>query len=329
MKILFIGGSGNISTSCSKRLLEAGHDLYLLTRGKRVQEALSEAQVLQADINDKARVQTLVEKHHFDVVANFIAFTPSHIQRDLELFMDRCDQYVFISSASAYQKPPSHPVITESTPLANPFWDYSRDKIACEALLLRAYRDKGFPVTIVRPSHTYDQVIPAAVGSWEDFTLIQRMREGKPIVIHGDGSSLWVMTHSEDFARAFQGLLGNIHAIGHAVHITSDELLTWNQIYALMAKAAGVELRAVYITSERISEEAEKLGMHFMRGNLFGDKSCSVIFDNSKVRSLVPGWVATIPFSEGIRRTIDWFDADDSRRWIDDQNKQLLDVLSS
>lgn len=303
--------------------------MYLLTRGKRVQEALSEAQVLQADINDKARVQTLVEKHHFDVVANFIAFTPSHIQRDLELFMDRCDQYVFISSASAYQKPPSHPVITESTPLANPFWDYSRDKIACEALLLRAYRDKGFPVTIVRPSHTYDQVIPAAVGSWEDFTLIQRMREGKPIVIHGDGSSLWVMTHSEDFARAFQGLLGNIHAIGHAVHITSDELLTWNQIYALMAKAAGVELRAVYITSERISEEAEKLGMHFMRGNLFGDKSCSVIFDNSKVRSLVPGWVATIPFSEGIRRTIDWFDADDSRRWIDDQNKQLLDVLSS
>lgn len=303
--------------------------MYLLTRGKRVQEALSEAQVLQADINDKARVQTLVEKHHFDVVANFIAFTPSHIQRDLELFMDRCDQYVFISSASAYQKPPSHPVITESTPLANPFWDYSRDKIACEALLLRAYRDKGFPVTIVRPSHTYDQVIPAAVGSWEDFTLIQRMREGKPIVIHGDGSSLWVMTHSEDFARAFQGLLGNIHAIGHAVHITSDELLTWNQIYALMAKAAGVELRAVYRTSERISEEAEKLGMHFMRGNLFGDKSCSVIFDNSKVRSLVPGWVATIPFSEGIRRTIDWFDADDSRRWIDDQNKQLLDVLSS
>jgi nucleoside-diphosphate-sugar epimerase len=327
MKILFIGGTGNISTACSRRILSQEHELHLLTRGKRKPPGLDGAHFIRGDINDVNQMKELLKDTPYDVVANFIAFTPEEVERDVRLFSGKCGQYIFISSASAYQKPPSHPVITESTPLHNPFWQYSRDKIACEELLTKAYREEGFPVTIVRPSHTYDMVIPAAIGSWEDFTLIDRMRRGKPVVIPGDGTSLWVMTHSDDFARGFTGLLGNQHAIGHPFHITSDELLTWNQIYEAMAEAAGARLNAVHVASDLICSVAEKMGDAFMKGNLLGDKANSVIFDNSKIKRLVPDYVATIPFREGIARTIRWFDEDPSRIRIDEHNNELMDGI--
>ena len=329
MKVLFIGGTGNISTACSRLAMERGINLFLLNRGSKTRSGLEEASVLKADINIPEQVKAVLKGQHFDVVVNFIAFTPEEVKRDIELFTDICDQYIFISSASAYQKPPSHPVITESTPLANPFWDYSRDKITCEDILTKAYREQGFPMTIVRPSHTYDMVIPAAIGSWEDFTLIDRMRKGKQVIIPGDGSSLWTLTHSDDFAIGFTGLLGNRQAIGHSFHITSDEILTWNQIYEMMAHAAGAELKALHVPSDFICEVADESGQDWMRGNLLGDKANSVIFDNTKIKRFVPEYLATIPFSEGIKRTIAWFDADPSRIRIDEPSMQLMDEILS
>ncbi len=327
MKALFIGGTGNISTACSRICLEKGVELYLLNRGNRIRPELDGAVTITADINKPEKIKSVLKGHRFDVVVNFIAFTPDEIERDMKLFSGNCDQYIFISSASAYQKPPTHPIITESTPLSNPFWDYSRDKIACEDLLLKAYREEDFPVTIVRPSHTYESVIPAAIGSWEDFTLIDRMRNGKKIIIHGDGTSLWVMTHSTDFARGFVGLMGNQRSIGHSFHITSDEVLSWNQIYEVMSEAAGVELNAVHMASDFICNEADKLGQSWMRGNLLGDKANSALFDNSKIKDFVPGFVATIPFREGIKKTVEWFDADPSRIRIDEETNKLMDHL--
>ncbi len=329
MKVLFIGGTGNISTASTQLALKKGIDLYLMNRGNKNRPGLEGARSIICDINSAGQAKTALKGHNFDVVVNFIAFTPEEVKRDIELFSGICDQYIFISSASVYQKPPTHPIITESTPLYNPYWDYSRDKIACEDLLMKAYRKSGFPVTIVRPSHTYDMVIPAAVGSWEDFTLIDRMRKGKQIVIHGDGSSLWTLTHSDDFAIGFTGLLGNRQSIGHSFHITSDELLTWNQIYEMMAAAAGVELKAVHLPSRFICKVAEGMGEPWMWGNLLGDKANSVIFDNTKIKRFVPGYVATIPFSEGIKRTIDWFDEEPSRIRIDETNNRLMDQLIS
>jgi len=327
MKALFIGGTGNISTACSRICLEKGVELYLLNRGNRIRPELDGVVTITADINKPEKIKSVLKGHRFDVVVNFIAFTPDEIERDMKLFSGNCDQYIFISSASAYQKPPTHPIITESTPLSNPFWDYSRDKIACEDLLLKAYREEDFPVTIVRPSHTYESVIPAAIGSWEDFTLIDRMRNGKKIIIHGDGTSLWVMTHSTDFARGFVGLMGNQRSIGHSFHITSDEVLSWNQIYEVMSEAAGVELNAVHMASDFICNEADKLGQSWMRGNLLGDKANSALFDNSKIKDFVPGFVATIPFREGIKKTVEWFDADPSRIRIDEETNKLMDHL--
>ncbi len=327
MKALFIGGTGNISTACSRICLEKGVELYLLNRGNRIRPELDGVVTITADINKPEKIKSVLKGHRFDVVVNFIAFTPDEIERDMKLFSGNCDQYIFISSASAYQKPPTHPIITESTPLSNPFWDYSRDKIACEDLLLKAYREEDFPVTIVRPSHTYESVIPADIGSWEDFTLIDRMRNGKKIIIHGDGTSLWVMTHSTDFARGFVGLMGNQRSIGHSFHITSDEVLSWNQIYEVMSEAAGVELNAVHMASDFICNEADKLGQSWMRGNLLGDKANSALFDNSKIKDFVPGFVATIPFREGIKKTVEWFDADPSRIRIDEETNKLMDHL--
>ena len=327
MKVLFIGGTGNISTACSRICLEKGVELHLLNRGNRIRPELAGAIQITADMNNHEELRSALKDQWFDVVVNFIAFTPEEVERDIRLFSGNCAQYIFISSASAYQKPPTHPVITESTPLANPFWDYSRDKIACEDLLLKTYREEGFPITIVRPSHTYETVIPAAIGSWEDFTLIDRMRRGKKVIIHGDGSSLWVLTHSIDFARGFVGLMGNQRAIGHSFHITSDEVLSWNQIYQTMSEAAGAELNAVHMSSDFICDEAEKLGQSWMRGNLFGDKANSALFDNSKIKNFVPGFVATIPFREGIKKTVDWFDADPSRIRIDEETNHLMDHL--
>jgi nucleoside-diphosphate-sugar epimerase len=255
----------------------------------------------------------------FDVVANFLNFAPEHVEADIALFRDRAGQYIFISSASAYQKPLSGLPITESTPLDNPFWAYSRAKIACEERLMRAHREIKFPITIVRPSHTYDRTKVPLIGHYTD---LDRMRKGKKVIVHGDGTSLWVLTHHEDFAKGFVGLLGNEHAIGQAFHITSDELLTWNQIYTLLAHAAGAEPRIVHIPSDVIAAFDPDIG-----ASLLGDKAHSVIFDNTKIKRLVPDYAATIPFSHGAREIVSWYDADPGRQVVDDQVNSLIDKI--
>lgn len=307
MKVLFIGGTGNISVSVSRLAVQQGVDLYLLNRGKQG-ITIEGAYTRQADITQPAQVEAALGDHNFDVVVNWIAYTGADIERDLERFRGRCGQYIFISSASAYQKPLTYPLITESTPLANPYWGYSRDKIQCEERLLRAYREEGFPVSIVRPSHTYDTRIPIAVGNWASYVIPKRMLEGKPIIVHGDGTSLWTLTHTDDFARGFVGLLGHPQAIGHAFHITSDFVLTWNQIYEQVGAALGVNPDLVHISSEFIAEIDPGTG-----AGLLGDKMWCALFDNSKIKQFVPDYVATIPFHEGIRRTLAWFQADEKR----------------
>ena len=327
MKVLYIGGTGNISAASSRLALKQDIELYHLNRGSTTVDMHEGIQTIQGDINNTSHIKELLKGHSFDVVVNWIAFTPKDIERDYELFAGKTKQYIFISSASAYQKPLSHPVITESTPLANPYWDYSRDKIDCEYLLLKYYREKGFPITIVRPSLTYETVIPVAIGSWTDYTIIDRMKKGKPVIIHGDGSSLWTITHSEDFAKGFNGLLGHQQAIGQSFHITSDEILNWNQIYQSVANAAGVELNAVHIASDFICEVADKIGWDWMRGNLLGDKAVSTIFNNSKIKRFVPGFTATVPFSQGIKRTIKWFESDPKRMIINEENNVFMDKV--
>ena len=321
MKVLFIGGTGNISSSVSRLCVERGMELFLLNRGRRTKE-LPGATILTGDMTEQDTLPAILAGHRWDAVVNWIAFTEGEIERDIALFRGKTAQYVFISSASAYQKPPSHPVITESTPLRNPYWEYSRNKIACEERLNRAYRDEGFPVTIVRPSLTYDTVIPVAIGGWTEYTIIDRMKKGKKIIVHGDGTSLWTITHAEDFARGFAGLLGHQQASGHAFHITSDEILTWNQIYEAVAAAAGCELRAVHIPSDFIARCDETL-----TGTLLGDKAASVIFDNSKIKRFVPDFTATIPFSQGIRRTLAWFQSDPRRQVVSEKTDAMMDGI--
>jgi nucleoside-diphosphate-sugar epimerase len=321
VKILFIGGTGNISTAVSRLCVAQGHELYLLNRGVR-NVAIPGARVLQADVARPAEMTSALAGHHWDVVVDWIAFRESDIERDLELFRQRTGQYVFISSTSAYQKPLLHPVVTESTPLCNPFWEYSRHKIACEDRLTRAYRDEGFPVTIVRPSHTYDTVIPVPIGGWTEFTIIERMKTGRSIIVHGDGTSLWTLTHAEDFAKGFVGLLGHRQATGQAFHITADEILTWNQIYQILAEAAGCEARVVHVPSDFIARCEPSL-----RGTLLGDKATSVVFDNSKIKRFVPGFTATIPFSQGIRRTLAWFAADPARQIVNPKTHDTIDAI--
>lgn len=329
MKILFIGGTGNISMACTREALKAGLEVVHLNRGITGMEVPGEVTSIQCDINDTEKVSALLRKQQFDVVANFIAFRPGDVERDYELFAGKTDQYIFISSASVYQRPLINPVVTESTPLKNPFWDYSRDKIACEERLNQFYREKDFPITIVRPSLTYETVIPVAIGSWNDYTIIDRMKKGKPVVVHGDGTSLWTVTHSKDFALGFVGLLGNQQAIGESFHITSDEILTWNQIYDAVAAAAGTVPKFVHIHSEFICKVAETLGQDWMWGSLLGDKATSTIFDNSKIKRVVPGFQASIPFKRGIRDTVKWFESDPKRMRIVDENNVLLDTIIS
>jgi nucleoside-diphosphate-sugar epimerase len=320
MKVLFVGGTGNISTSVSRLCIERGIDLYLLNRGSRKVE-IPRAKTIQGDVT-QPNIAPLLEEHHWDVVVDWIAFTEDDIDRDIRLFRHKTKQFVFISSASAYQKPPSHPVITESTPLYNPFWEYSRNKIACEERLNRSYREENFPITIVRPSLTYDTVIPAAIGGWTEYTIIDRMKRGKQIIIHGDGTSLWTVTHAEDFAKGFVGLIGHQQAIGQAFHITSDEILTWNQIYQAIADAADCELNAVHIPSDFIAHCEPSL-----EGSLTGDKAQSVIFDNTKIKMFVPGFTATIPFAQGIKKTLAWFEADPARRIISQETHEMMDRI--
>jgi nucleoside-diphosphate-sugar epimerase len=326
MKALFIGGTGNISTPVSHLAVSRGIELYHLNRGNR--NPVPGVTTLKADLTDPAQVSKVLAGHRWDVVVNWIAYTPEDIQRDFELFADTTRQYIFISSASAYQKPPVNPVITESTPLKNPVWQYSRDKIACEDLLVRLYRERDFPMTIVRPSHTYYSVIPVSLGGWEEFTVIDRIRKGMPVVVHGDGTSLWTMTHADDFAVGFLGLMNNFRAVGEAFHITSDEVLTWNQIYQQVSlAAAGRESKLVHLCSEIISDYADQNKFPSVRGTLLGDKSHSAVFDNSKIKKLVPEFQARIPFSEGIKQTIGWFDADPKRRMVKEETNRFLNGL--
>jgi len=317
MKVLFIGGTGNISTSVSRLCIERGIDLHLLTRGKRKVD-IPGAKMIPGDITN----HPVLGSQHWDTVVNWIAFKEDDIDRDYELFKGKIGQYIFISSASVYQRPSLFPVVTESTPLKNPFWQYSRDKIACEDKLMKYYREKDFPITIVRPSLTYDTVIPVPIGGWTEFTIIDRIRNGKKIIVHGDGSSLWTITHAEDFAKGFVGLLGHQQAEGHAFHITSDEILTWNQIYDAVADAAGAEPKMVHIPSDFISTFNPDL-----LGSLLGDKATSVIFDNSKIKRFVPGFNATIPFCQGIKKTLKWFEADPSRQIIKPETDELIDRI--
>ncbi len=306
MKVLFIGGTGIISMAITKQLSKLPNfELYLLNRGNRNTDLPSNVKIIQGDINNDADIASKFENLSFDAVCNFIAFVPKQLERDYNLFKNKTKQYIFISSASAYQKPLSNYLITEGTPVANPYWEYSRNKIACEEFLMKKYRDEKFPVTIVRPSHTYDErSVPLGVhgknGSWQ---VIKRMKEGKPVIIHGDGTTLWTMTHNSDFAKAFIGLLGNSHALGETFHITSDESLTWNQIYQSIANALGVELKACHVSSEFLHEVGPQ---YDFLGSLVGDKANSVVFDNSKVKRAVPGFVATKNFDQGVKETIDF-----------------------
>ncbi len=319
MKVLFIGGTGVISSACSQLAIERGIELYLLNRGESVRPAPHGAHVLRGDIRNMEETKRVLAGYQFDAVVNWIAFTPDHVQADLELFRGRTAQYVFISSASVYQTPPASLPVTESTPLDNPYWDYSRAKIACEHVLMQAYRDKKFPATIVRPSHTYDQTMLPVTGR---YTVVNRMRQGKKVIVHGDGTSLWTLTHHRDFAKGFIGLLGNSHAIGDAFHITSDEWLTWNQIYEIIAQAAGTQAHIVHIPSDVIATYDKTWG-----DGLLGDKAHSMIFDNSKIKRVVPGFVATIPFSHGAREIMAWFDADPARQVVDKRLDALMDKM--
>lgn len=321
MKVLFIGGTGNISTSVSKLCIQKGIDLFLLNRGATGVK-IEGAKEIKADINDKAQVDSALKGHRWDAVVNWIVFKQHEVERDIALFRGKTKQYIFISSASAYQKPPSHPVITESTPLFNPYWDYSRDKIACEDRLNSAYREENFPITIVRPSLTFDKVIPVALGGWNEYNIIDRLRKGQKIIVHGDGTSLWVNTHAEDFAKGFVGLLAQQQAIGHAFHITTDEVLTWNQIYTALADAVGVEPDIIHIPTDFIVKCEQSL-----EGGLTGDKSNSVIFDNTKIKAFVPDFKATIPFSQGVKRALEWFEEDKRRQIINKQTNELLDRI--
>ena len=324
MKVLFIGGTGLISTACTALAAQRGIQLYLLNRGQRSAEIPPGVTVIPGDIRHPAEVAKALHGMTFDSVVNWICFTPEQVETDLRLFAGKTGQYLFISSASVYQKPLSHYLVTESTPLANPYWDYSRNKIACEERLVREYRERSFPAVIVRPSLTFgDPMIPMSFGPWgKPWTLVDRMQKGLPIVVHGDGSSLWVTTHNTDFAKGLVGLLGNVQAVGNAFHITTDEVLTWDQHYQVVGKAIGVEPKIVHVATDQI-------GRAFPGevGGLLGDKTWSVVFDNTKIKRFVPGFVATTSLLEGVRQSIRWFSADASRRGVDEEFNRKTDEL--
>jgi nucleoside-diphosphate-sugar epimerase len=323
MKILLIGGTGIISTACAQLAVARGFQVTVLNRSRR--DAVPGTQQITADANDPASAAAALAGRRWDAVVDFLTFTPAELEQRLALFKDRTAQYVFISSASAYQKPLAHYLITESTPLANPFWDYSRNKIACEERLLRALREENFPMTIVRPSLTYgNTVVPLAVNSWlKSFTVVDRMRRGKPVIVPGDGLTLWTITHNSDFAKGLVGLLGHGGAVGHAIHITSDEALSWNQLYQSVAEAAGVDApKLVHIASDFITACLPE-----MTGGLLGDKANCALFDNTKIKTFVPDFVATTRFRDGIKGTIAWFDADPKRREIDHDANAAWDKL--
>jgi nucleoside-diphosphate-sugar epimerase len=326
MKALFIGGTGLISSACAERAVAGGWDLVLLNRGLSTKYPVpAGAKLLVGDVHgDPQALQSLLRGHTFDAVVDWLAFCPEDIERDIALFRDRTSQFIFISSASAYQKPPAHYRITEETPLENPYWEYSRNKIACENLLWGEYRERRFPVTVVRPSLTYGpSQIPLCVGSWNHpYTVIDRMKKGKPVIVPGDGTSLWVVTWNADFAVGFCGLMGMSKAVGQAFHITSDEVLTWNQLYLQAGRAAGVEPELVHIPSDLIVAYDPEF-----EGTLLGDKIHSMVLDNSKIKSYVPEFSPAVPWSEGVRRAIAWHEADPLRCTIDENANRKWDGI--
>lgn len=323
MRVLFIGGTGVISSACSELAVQRGIDLYLLNRGQSQRPIPPGAKVIPADIREPDQATGALQGMEFDAVVDWIAYTPEQVVRDIELFKGQTQQYIFISSASAYQKPPRTLPITESTPLHNPFWEYSRQKAACETRLMIAYQQDDFPATIVRPSHTYDRTLFPLTGG---YTQVGRMRAGKPVVVHGDGTSLWTLTHHRDFAIGLVGLLGNPLALGEAFHITSDEWLNWNQINEILADAAGVKPRLVHAPSEVIARYDARWGE-----SLLGDKSFSAIFDNTKIRRLVPEFKAVIPFWQGAKEITAWYDADPARQvinlYVDAAQDQIIQFM--
>jgi nucleoside-diphosphate-sugar epimerase len=320
MKILFIGGTGVISSGCVILAAQRGFDLTILNRGTTtIRPAPVSIQQIHSDIRNLQSVKAAIGSAHFDVVVDFLSFNAEQLSKSVSLFGGKIGQYVFISSASAYQKPLNHLPITESTPLSNPFWEYSRQKIACEELLTQKYQNKDFPVTIVRPSHTYDRTLfPMRAG----YTVLNRMRQGKPVVVHGDGSSLWVLTHHYDFAKGLLGILGNPSAIGEAFHITSDFVLTWDQIYNLIGAAAGIEPQLVHIPSDMIAKHDRNWG-----DSLLGDKAHSVIFDNTKIKKWVPDFSCKIPFEQGAQEIVAWYDQHPEQQRVDPYMDQLFDRL--
>jgi nucleoside-diphosphate-sugar epimerase len=322
LRVLFIGGSGVISSACSRVAVESGIELFVLNRGRgSLRPPPPGTTMLHADVREPQSVRDVIKDLDFDSVVDWVAFTPGQVQADIDLFSGRTGQYVFISSASAYQTPPARMPVTESTPLRNPFWQYSRDKIACEDLLVAAYREQEFPATIVRPSHTYDKTVVPFDGGW---TVAGRMLAGKPVIVHGDGTSLWTLTHHEDFARAFVPLLGHPRTLGEAFHITSDDVLSWNQIAGTVAAALGVTARVVHVPSDVIAAADPDWG-----AGLLGDKAHSMVFDNAKVRSVVPGWRAVIPFEQGAREIAGWYLADPARQVTDEHLDAVMDKLAA
>jgi nucleoside-diphosphate-sugar epimerase len=317
MKIVFIGGTGIISSACAQLAIERGHELYLLNRGQTTKRPIAEgARVLHGDIRDRASARAALGKHTFDAVVDWIAFTTdpnrSRLSRRTAV---RLHQFGVV-----YQTPPANVPVTESTPLDNPVWPYARNKIACEERLLRAYREEKFPMTVVRPSHTYDKTLCPIHGG---YTMIDRMRKGQKVIVHGDGTSLWTMTHHKDFARGFVGLLGQNRAVGDTFHITSDEVLTWDQIYRLMGRTAGAESpQLVHVPSELIAAYDKDWG-----DGLLGDKAHSMIFDNTKIKRLVPDYAAVIPFAQGAQEIVAWFDSDPANRVVDEKLNQTIDRI--
>ena len=322
LSVLVIGGSGVISSACVALAVERGLDVTVLNRGESSLRPLpDDVRVVHADIRDPAAVRAALGDADFDSVADFVAYTPEHVRTDLDLFTGRTGQYVFISSASAYQTPPARLPVTESTPLRNPYWQYSRDKIACEDLLVEAYRERAFPATIVRPSHTYDATLVPFDGGW---TVVERMRAGKPVIVHGDGTSLWTLTHHDDFARGFVPLLGHPRTVGEAFQIMGDDVLTWDQIAQTLAAAAGVDADIVHVPSDAIAAADPDWG-----AGLLGDTAHSMVFDTTKLRRVVPDFVATIPFEVGAREIVDWHDEDGARRRVDERLDAVMDDLAA
>jgi nucleoside-diphosphate-sugar epimerase len=322
VRLLFLGGTGNISTACVDLALARRHDVTVLNRGRTPSRVAGGARALVGERDDPAALRRAAESARFDAVVDFLAYRPEQVEAAVEAFAGRVGQYVFVSTAAVYRKPVAHHVITESTPTGNPFWEYARLKIACEERLARAREESGFPSTVVRPSYTYGETwIPSGFGG-QDYTVVARLRRGAPIVCHGDGTSLWVMTAASDFAVGLVGLLGRPDAVGETFHVTSDEVLTWQAIYATIAEAAGAEPRIVYVPSALIATTFPDRG-----GSLLGDKAWSVVFDNAKVRRFVPEYRPRVSFAEGMARSIAWFDADPARRAVNVEADRRIDLL--